>query len=292
MSCGRIALERAGLIVNRYYASEIKPHAIQVTMDNYPDTIQLGDITNWKEWDVDWSSIDLVIGGSPCQDLSQANKDRSGLDGLKSRLFYTFIDILNHVRSLNPDVKFLLENVRMTKENQDIFTMLTDVSPVNINSKLVSAQLRHRLYWTNIEFGPISDKGIVLNDILDSGYSEREKARCLLESDSRPLSTPVKMFHRHQKFRTLVFLNLGHYLACKEHYDKHFKGKSAKEIDQYDGDLSVYDGIRYPNRNETERLQTVPEGYTNSVSELDALCLLGDGWTVDVITHIFKGLKR
>lgn len=291
MSCGQIALNKLGIKYDNYFASEIKSHAIKVAQTNYPDTIQLGDINNWREWDIDWSSINLIIGGSPCQDLSQANKQRKGLNGFKSRLFYTFIDILNHVRLINPGVKFLLENVIMTKDNRDMISMLTDEEPININSKLFSAQLRNRLYWTNIKVDlDIKDKGILLNDILDSGYSEREKSRCLLESDSRPLTTPVKMFHRHQKFRTLVFADEKHYSACRDHYSKNFKGKSAKDIDLFTGDLSIYKGVRYLNRNESEKLQTVPVGYTECIPELDALCLLGDGWTVDVIAHIFKNL--
>ena len=291
MSIGRIALEKAGIKVDKYYASEIKPHAIEVTQKNYPNNIQLGDITNWKDWNLTFKSIDLVIGGSPCQNLSGANKERLGLEGIKSKLFYTYVDILNHIRSLNPDVKFLLENVKMPNNDKDIISMNMGVQPININSSTISGQLRNRLYWTNIpNVEQPADKEVLLQDILEYGYTDREKSRCLLESDSRPLSTPVKMFHRYYStgFTTLIFKSREHYLACKEHYDENFKGLAAKDIVC---DTDVYDGVRYLSKIELERLQTVPCGYTDILKRNDAACLLGDGWTVDVIAHIFKGLK-
>jgi hypothetical protein len=191
---------------------------------------------------------------------------------------------------INKDVKFLLENVSMTKENMDIFNMLTGVNPIRINSSMFSAQLRDRYYWTNINFDKnIVDKNIFLSDIITDGYTNRLKSRALLESDSRPLSSTIKMFHRfHAKgFQTLVFKNKHHYDECVLHYNNNFKGKSAREI-LYEGD--PYTGVRFLNQIEMELLQTVPIGYTKCVSRNDAACLLGDGWTVDVIAHIFKGL--
>lgn len=292
MSCGRIALERVGITVDKYYASEIKPHAIEVTKHNYPDTIHIGDVTkiDFNEY----KDIDLLIGGSPCQDFSRGNKERSGLDGVKSSLFYKWLEAKETIKPKY----FFLENVVMDMEDNNYITKLLGVMPVRINSSLVSAQLRDRNYWTNIPgngglFGdmieqPI-DKKINLNDILDSGYCPSDKARCLLESDSRPLSTPVKMFHRYYStgFTTLIFLNENHFDRCREHYDMHYKGLST---DQFTEDNSVYDGVRYLNQSELERCQTVTEGYTGILSRNDAACLLGDGWTVDVIAHIFKGL--
>lgn len=268
MSCGQIALERAGIKVDNYYASEIKPHAVDVTINNYPLTKQLGDVTKWREWDIDWSSIDLVIGGSPCQDLSGANSVRDGLKGLKSRLFYTFIDILNHVRSNNPNVKFLLENVKMTKDNQDIISMFLDVEPILINSSLVSAQMRKRNYWTNIEgVTQPEDKGILFKDILDpGGYTNKEKAFCILESESRPQTCNWKRFRRWRK-------------------------KSFVNIVFEDETLNLFHN-RILSQTELEKLQTVPVGYTSILNRNDAACLLGDGWTVDVICHIFKNIKN
>ena len=121
ISAGQVALERAGISVTNYYASEIDKYAIKVTMANYPNTIQLGDVTKWREWDIDWSSIDLLIGGSPCQGFSFAGKQLA-FDDPRSALFFVYVDILNHIRSVNPDVKFMLENVKMKREHLDVIT--------------------------------------------------------------------------------------------------------------------------------------------------------------------------
>ena len=288
MSCGQIALERAGIKVDKYYASEIKEHAIKVTQSNYPNTIQLGDVTKIKASDL--PKIDLLVGGSPCQDFSQANKERKGLDGEKSGLFFQYLRLL---KELKPKY-FLLENVKMKKEHQDIISYYLGVEPININSKIISGQLRNRFYWTNIQnIEPLKDKGVNLSSILSDGYTDRLKSRALLESDSRPLSTPVKMFHRYyaKGFTTVVFKDKNHYNECKLHYEQNYKGLSANEIDDKLVDNSVYDGLRYLNQNELERLQTIPHNYTKELDRNDAACLLGDGWTVDVIAHIFKGLK-
>ena len=294
MSCGRIALGRAGIKVNNYFSSEIKPHAVKVANENYPQdkTNRLGDVTKIKGSDL--PIIDLLIGGSPCQDFSGANRDRTGLNGAKSSLFFEYVRLLEEC---SPRY-FLLENVRMKKQDQDFISSILGVQPIIINSEIVSPQLRHRLYWTNIPYVfPLSDAGVRLNDILVSGYSDRVKARSLLESDSRPLSTPLKMVHRYIStgFTTVIFKSIEHYLLVKAHYDDNFKGKSAKNIDIdrqiLDIDVSVYEGVRYMNKQEREACQTVPEGYTRVLTENEAACLLGDGWTVDVIAHIFKHLK-
>lgn len=222
-----------------------------------------------------------------CKDFSQANKVRLGLNGEKSSLFFNFVEALNIVKPKY----FFFENVKMDKEDMDTISEALGVQPVRVNSKVVSGSLRDRFYWTNIPFvGDLSDKNIKLQDVLESGWTDREKARCLLESDSRPLSTPVKMFHRHYStgFTTPIFLSEEHYKACENHYNENFKGLSANEIVC---NSNVYDGIRYLNRNEREKLQGVPMNYTKSVSESEAAGLLGDGWTVDVVVEFFKGLK-
>lgn len=185
MSCGQIALKQLGIIPEAYYASEIDKHAIKQTQLNFPDTIQLGNVTKWKEWDIDWKSIDLVLAGSPCQGFSFAGKQLA-FDDPRSKLFFVFIDILNHIRSLNPDVLFLLENVNMKKSHIRIISEYCGVFPVNINSNLVSAQNRDRWYWTNIRtkqvglFGEVytdipqpEDKGIFLRDILEDEVDEK-----------------------------------------------------------------------------------------------------------------------
>ena len=292
MGCGRIALERAEVKVDNYFSSETKPYAIKVANKNYPQDEQnrLGNITIIDGYLL--PKIDLLIGGSPCQDFSGANKERLGTDGIKSKLFFEYVRLL---KETNPKY-FLLENVRMKKEHQDFVSSIIGCEPIVINSELVAPHLRHRLYWTNIPFNEMpKDKGLKLNDFLIDGYSDREKARTLLESDSRPLTTPVKMAHRYFNtgFTTLIFQSKEHYNLIKEHFDKYFKGKPAKEIDDLSKNmnLSFYNGLRYMTNKEREACQTVPQGYTDSLTQNEAACILGDGWTVDVIAHIFKGLK-
>lgn len=179
ISCGQIALERAGIEVDNYYASEIDKYAIQVTQKNYPNTKQLGDVT--KLMHINWLNpkIDLLIGGSPCQDLSGL-KNKDGLSGEKSKLFFEYVRILNEIKKVNPNVKFLLENVRMKPEYKDTISDLLGVEPVIINSSLVSAQDRKRLYWTNIEgFIIPTDRNILLQDVLTNGVAHRKKSKTL-----------------------------------------------------------------------------------------------------------------
>ncbi|MGG3890213.1 DNA (cytosine-5-)-methyltransferase [Metabacillus fastidiosus] len=291
MSCGQIALERAGFKIDTYYASEIKEEGIRVTQDNYPNTIQLGSVTELSGDTL--PKIDILIGGSPCQNLSMAmaKKHRKGLEGDKSGLFYEYYRLLQETKPKH----FLLENVGgMAKKDKEIITELLGVEPIKINSKAVSGQLRNRLYWTNIPniTQPV-DKGINLNDILVDGWSDREKARCLLESDSRPLKNPLKMFHRYYStgFTTLIFKSKQHYKDCVEHYDKHFKGMSAKEIEATGINSNVYEGLRYLYQEELEALQTVPKGYTKELTRNQAAGILGDGWTVDAISHILSFME-
>lgn len=185
MSCGQIALRQLGIVPEVYYASEIDKHAIKQTQLNFPDTVQLGNVTKWKEWDIDWKSIDLLLAGSPCQGFSFAGKQLA-FDDPRSKLFFVFIDILNHIKSVNPNVLFLLENVNMKRSHMRIISEYCGVFPVNINSNLVSAQNRNRWYWTNIRttqmglFGNLysdipqpADKGIFFRDILDSEVDEK-----------------------------------------------------------------------------------------------------------------------
>ena len=179
VSCGRVALQRAGIPVNKYYASEIDKYAIMITQNNFPDTIQLGDVTKWEDWDIDWSSIDLLIGGNPCVSWSVAGK-QLGTEDPRGQLLFDYVNILHHIQKHNPNVKFLVENVKMKQEFQDIFSDMLGVQPVEINSALLSAQNRKRLYWTNWEFGQPEDKHIMLKDIVHE-YSkvDRDKSLCL-----------------------------------------------------------------------------------------------------------------
>lgn len=176
MSCAQIALNKLGLKDYTYYASEIDKHAIKVTMANYPNTIQLGDITKIKGSDL--GHIDLLVGGSPCQGFSFAGKQLNFNDP-RSALFFEYVRILKELREVNPNVKFLLENVRMKKESQDVISEQLGVQPVMINSALLSAQNRVRLYWANFEITQPKNKGILLKDILETGATERDKSLCI-----------------------------------------------------------------------------------------------------------------
>lgn len=272
MSIAHIALDRIGMYVDKYYAAEIKDVAIKVTKDNYPDTIHIGDVNKVKykggilyteNGNYNVGQIDLMVFGSPCQSFSIAMKTemRVGLqDKVRSGLFLECYRILKEV---NP-TWFLLENVASMKdEDRDCLTEFMGVEPIRINSKLVSAALRDRYYWTNIEgITQPEDKGITLQSILTSGYTDRTKARALLVSDSRPLVDKQKMLHRYKKFGTIVWEEKGN-----------------------------DDSIRYLNQTELERCQTVPEGYTKCLTRNEAADVLGDGFTVDVIAHIFSFIK-
>ena len=294
MSCGQIALERAGIKVNKYFASEIKPHAIKVTQANYPDTIQLGDVQFITKDTLGSNKIDLLIGGSPCQDFSAANLVQSGLQGEKSSLFYEYLRLL---KELKPRY-FLLENVKMKQEYQDALSEMLGVEPILIDSYVVSGVYRKRNYWTNIQgIGELVDRGVRLPDILDSGYTDREFGMCLLESLSRPLRNPVKIARRYIKygFWQVIFKSEEHYKACKYHMHRHFDGLNAKEVEQHiidrNIDVSVYDGVRYLSQSEMEKAQTIPEGYTSMVTRDQAASLLGDGWTVDVVAHLLQNMN-
>lgn len=181
MSCGRVALERAGIHVKKYYASEIDKYAIQVSRKNYLDIIRLGDIDNWESWDIDWSSIGLILAGSPCQGFSFAGKQLA-FDDKRSALFFRFAEILAHVQSLNPNVRFLLENVRMKKDYEKVITSAVGVEPVMINSALVSAQNRQRLYWCNWHVEQPADRKILLKDILHNSEAFTDKSQTILST--------------------------------------------------------------------------------------------------------------
>ncbi len=185
MSCGQIALRDMGIPIGRYYASEIDKHAIKQTQLNFPDTLQLGDVEKWREWDIDWPSIDLLLAGSPCQGFSLAGK-MLGHDDPRSRLYWVFLDILRHIQTYSPNVKFLLENVKMRPNDERQINESLGLMPVVINSALVSAQNRVRLYWTNIRtrqeglFGEVStdipqpdDRGILIQDVLEKSVDKK-----------------------------------------------------------------------------------------------------------------------
>jgi len=259
ISCGQLALQKAGISFDNYYSSEIDGDAIKVATSNFPNIIQLGDVEkiNFSELE----NIDLIMGGSPCQGFSVAGKQLNFKDP-RSKLFFEFV---RAIKEINPKY-FLLENVAMKEEFQDMISHHVGCQPILINSSLVSAQSRKRLYWTNIpDVSLPEDKGIYLKDVIDEGFVEKPKSWCMLQSWNRfPKKTESAMGRYKRSMMPIVFKT---------------------------GDCDFYKGWRPLNRNECERLQTVPEGYTNPVKENVAMGLLGNGWTVDIISHIIKNIK-
>lgn len=282
ISAGRVALDRAGIPVERYYRAEIDKYATQVAHNNYPDSSDLGDVLNWREWDIDWSSVDLLIGGSPCQGFSFAGKQLA-FDDPRSRLFFVFHEILYHIYTCNPRVKYMLENVKMKKEHLDVITSRLGVSPVLINSALVSAQNRQRYYWYNWKCEQPDDKGIVLRDIIDDSLNLAESIRpcnrikegdvghIAETSDIKGMDCIKRVYGQGGKAPTLTTMGGGH--------------REPK--------LAVTDTLyRKLSPLECERLQTFPDNYTAGVSNTQRYKSLGNSWTVDVIAHIFSALPR
>lgn len=283
MSAGQLALEKSGIKVENYYASEIDKHAIKITQKNYPNTIQLGDVSKWNEWNINWGSIDLVIGGSPCQGFSFAGKQLNFEDP-RSKLFFVFLDICNKVADHNSKMKFLLENVKMKKDYENVITEHLGVEPILICSSLLTAHNRPRLYWTNIpNVEQPKNLGITIKDIVD------------LQKKNYEYIPEEKTINREYKKNYLQYdINgKGHGSQDQRAYyldNKHGcldTGASGKaKILEQDG------RVRKVTRNEAERLQGVPDNYTEIVSRSQALKMLGNGWTVDVISHIFNNLDR
>jgi DNA (cytosine-5)-methyltransferase 3A len=286
MSCGQIALKKLGIKVIKYYASEIDKHAIKVTQHNFPDTIQLGDITQWKEWKLDWSKIDLILAGSPCQGFSFAGKQLA-FDDPRSKLFFVFVEILNHCKKFNPDVKFLLENVKMKKEYELVITRYMGVAPIEINSALVSAQNRVRNYWTNIASEPYGlfgdmrctipqpeDRGIVLKDILEKDVPEKYYIKS--EAMLKFITDEWRQYKSYTQINGQKSLPL-----------------LARTYSSWCGDYaySTNNRLRRLTPTECKRLQTVPDWYDMSmVSDTQQYKMLGNGWTIDVIVHILSYL--
>ena len=378
ISCGMVALERANIKVDKYYSSEVDKYAIAVSEKNHKEIVRLGDVTKWKDWDIDWSSIDLLIGGSPCQGFSFVGKQLNFEDE-RSKLFFEYVEILKHIKEQNPKVFFLLENVRMKKEYRDVITRFLKVEPILINSSLVSAQDRKRLYWTNIKGveQPL-DRGILLKDIVheytdfkymltdrqsewlkDHGQFQLDKVYSSIDSEKAITMTARqyaswngnfkfeelnryivpfdktlqiiekevekgkvgyfntdsqgnRIYYIHDKSVTLCGAaggkgaKTGLYLfGCitPDRVEKRQNGQRFSEGNKFytltaqDKHGVLIEGyIRKLTPIECERLQTLPDGYTEaeikgkSVSDNQRYKMLGNGWTVDVIAHIFRYL--
>lgn len=385
MSCGQLALQKAGVPVGTYHASEIDKWAIKVTEKNFPWTFQMGDITKLEDWRLkvirDEVGIDLVMGGSPCQGFSFAGKNLNFEDP-RSKLFFEFVRVL---KILKPKY-FLLENVRMKKESQDIISDYMGVEPIVVNSNLVSAQNRHRLYWTNIPFSIPEDKGLILADVLEpledldpkylagdkllknytggdqlnpdyksqantihditkpgptvcagthgyangyvSGGAIRGRynddgsiqqqlelrpddktnslttvqkdnvvvTRCIQvgEADLKGHDLLKRVYSPQGKSPTLNTMGGGNrepkVVIRKKSKTVRSGGRSSYDRHEWDSVDNLH--WRKLTPLECERLQTVPDNYTNHVSDTQRYKMLGNGWTVDVVAHILKGIRH
>ena len=333
MSCARLALDRAGLSVTSYFASEVDKYAITVAKANYPDTVHLGDVTKITAGDL--PAVDLLIGGSPCQGFSFAG-GQLAFDDPRSKLFFEFVRVLKECKPKY----FLLENVNMKQEFQDVISEQLGCKPVDINSNLVSAQNRRRLYWTNIPVRSLPEnKRIYLKDILEDGFTDRDKAHCV-DANYFKGGNLKSYFEKHRRQLVFDFADEadaeGTVLAgeadLKGHdYNRrvyHPDGKAPTLAAASGGNLEpkilqiargankggvraedgkvpsmtssswehnnfVTDGLKWRKLTpiECERLQTVPDNYTNHVSNTQRYRMLGNGFTVDVIAFLLRGMK-
>jgi len=359
-SCGQVALERAGIQVDAYFASEIDKWAEKITLKNYPNTITVGDVNFVSASHL--PDIDLILAGSPCQGFSFSGKGLA-FDDPRSALFFEFVRLLDECRRYNPDVKFLLENVRMKQEHQDVISKYLGVEPVAINSSLMSAQNRYRLYWCNWDIVQPDDQEILLKDILLEGVGDSvrnqgtkvmktgiDKAHCLLArdykgfgnqdmtgvrtcelreydeseechhigtaldinghdilkrvySDTGKSPTLNSMGGGNREPKVLVARMVGRRInpgtGKRDDYNMDIKPKQRLEPrkDNKSGCLTTVDkdnlvvekGTYRPLLPiEMERLQTLPDNYTEGVSNTQRKKMLGNGWTVDIISHILK----
>lgn len=315
MSCGMIALDRLGIKVKAYYASEIDKPAIKVSKHNWPNIIHIGDVTKvgyfesylYCETGTYYvGKIDLLIGGSPCQGFSFAGKQLNFEDP-RSKLFFEYVRLLKETEA----EYFLLENVRMKKQYEAIITQYVKIEPLFINSCLLSAQNRKRLYWTNIPYlGLPEDKGIILKDILQNGsttvlrwqnkmtgpINDLEKSACLRASGG----TDIRKRQRVVLPGCEIFSLEKYSGKCQKQILKNSKNIHEKSIAVCTNSNTTGSGVnvidfengmyRKINPIEAERLQTVPDNYTSLVSDTQRFKMLGNGWTVDVICHLFEPL--
>lgn len=296
MSCGQIALKKLGVDVENYYASEIDKNAIKVTQDNFPNTIQLGDINNIDENVLqELPKIDLILAGTPCRDLSKSTTNGGspnfknihsvgkGVNGKHSSLFFKFVDILKWVKeNNNPDVKFLFENVTMREEDETIITGLLGVSPLLINSNRFSAQNRERLYWCNFNIElPTQTNTDVLNDILDDDVDDKyfynDRGFEFLGEDKSVCAMLIQNSHDMGKRVTSRYFKSPTLTSCRG-------GNLQKKV--------YLDGrCRKLTPNEYRKLQTIPEWYKMDVANSHIYNMCGDGWTVNVIAYILSFIK-
>ena len=286
MSCARLTLEATGKVFSKFYTSEICETAIKISDDNFSDNIKLGDINKWREWDVDWVSIDLLVGGSPCQGFSRAGNELNFNDP-RSKLFFVFIDILNHIKSLNPKVKFLLENVKMRKEYEQVITNYIGIEPIMIDGKNGYLQARPRMWWFNFDkkksysgaYNNISDI-LCATEFNEKTLSDNSRVKGITEND--------RGFRAHRgDARKTGISELGRILKPTAKYADTITTTHAPKI------LTRNNGkIYYRNASiaECELLSGLPVGYTKSVSDRQALKAIGNCWHVGITTDIFSAL--
>ena len=324
IGCGRIALERAGIKVDNYYSSEIDKYAIQIANKNYPqdEVNRLGDVTKWQDWNINWSSIDLVTGGFPCQAWSIAGKQQGDRDE-RGMLFWTMLDIMKKVLEHNPKAKFLIENVKMKKEFEEYITLHTSnalgvVHKHLINSALVSAQNRQRYYWTNVpDVIQPEDKGLLIRDILDDeinssfymnkplilngketgqigilDYNDNERQKRVYSDDYKSPS----LLARSDSPRIIKIGDLD--MKASQQIKRVYSTEGlSPTLDTMQGGhrqpkILIENKVRKLTPLECERLQTLPDNYTDCVSNSQRYKAIGNGWTIDVITHIFKEISN
>lgn len=275
-SSGYTALELANKTITNYYSSEVDKYAIQVSNAIHPNQTRMGDITKWREWDIDWGSIDLVIAGSPCQGFSFAGKQLA-FDDPRSKLFFVFVDILNHVKAINSDVKFLLENVKMKKEFMKVIDEQLGVENVLINSALVSAQSRPRLYWSNIHIDELIQLRTKIEDFIDFNIVMKSisdgKKRRVMES----------------KF------GVGRYITRDSANCGTIIAQYAKQPSDAWYVLRDSGSVTMISPRECFLLQTTPKHHIDKilscgVSNSQLYKIAGNGWTDEIIAHIFKNL--
>lgn len=303
ISCGRVALERAGITVEKYYASEIDTHAMKISGKNYPDIIQLGDIKNWREWDIDFKSIDILFAGFPCQAWSLIGKQGGDTDP-RGELVHHLIGVWKKIKRYNPKLIFLFENVKMKKGFVEYINQLFECKPILINSNLVSAQNRERYYWTNIaEVTQPENKNVFIEDILED-----------------PTKIPVTKNHGNLIYKPYKSqcLDANYWKGADNHAQRTgcievghavINGHDfLKRVYGIGGKAPTLTAVCGGNQErkiavdashwrkltpiECERLQTLEDNYTEGISNSQRYKCIGNGWTVDVIAHILSFIPK
>ncbi|AIT13988.1 DNA cytosine methyltransferase [Escherichia coli] len=270
MSVGYMALQDAGIPVEKYYSSEIDKYAIAESQSNFPDIIQLGDVTKWREWDIEWDKIDLLMGGFPCQAWSVAGK-QGGLNDIRGQLFLVMVEIFDHIKSLNPNLKFLFENVKMKEDFKEYINSILGITPVLINSQHYTPHFRQRYYWYSTDklfIPPALSNAPKLQDIIEDGwYTDRTASYCI---DANYFKGGDCNQYFNKSRRQLVFRD--------PVINRQYLLENGKRNIDY-RHLSVV---------ECCKLQGVPEDFFKVSSKTQAYKMLGNGWTMPVISHLLR----